>query len=98
MVQLALFSSASDAWQTPQALFDPWDEAYHFTLDVCATGRKRQMPPVFYPPTGRPSPAVARGLLDEPAVRPNNRVVGQQSAPGKSYRIGSRGGTKTPET
>jgi len=32
------FSSATDLWSTPQAFFDAYDDVYHFTLDVCATG------------------------------------------------------------
>lgn len=37
MVDKALFSSASEEWETPQDLFDRLDKIYHFTLDVCAT-------------------------------------------------------------
>ena len=32
-----LFSSKSDMWETPQALFDELNREFHFTLDVCAT-------------------------------------------------------------
>lgn len=31
-----LFSSKSDLWETPKNLFEKLDEAFHFTLDVCA--------------------------------------------------------------
>jgi phage N-6-adenine-methyltransferase len=31
------FASATDDWETPQALFDLLDSEFHFTLDVCAT-------------------------------------------------------------
>lgn len=31
------FSSATDEWATPQALFDQYDWIYHFTLDPCST-------------------------------------------------------------
>lgn len=31
------FSSASDMWETPQALFKKLDQQFHFELDVCAT-------------------------------------------------------------
>lgn len=31
-----MFSSASDEWSTPQALFDELDAEFHFTLDPCA--------------------------------------------------------------
>ena len=30
------FSSSTDKWATPQALFDVLDAEFHFTLDVCA--------------------------------------------------------------
>ena len=32
-----MFSSASDEWETPQALFDGLNDEFGFTLDVCAT-------------------------------------------------------------
>ena len=32
-----LFSSKSDDWATPQALFDELDREFHFTLDPCAS-------------------------------------------------------------
>lgn len=31
------FSSKTDMWETPQNIFDEWDNCYHFTVDVCAT-------------------------------------------------------------
>lgn len=31
------FSSATDDWATPQAVFDEWNARYNFDLDVCAT-------------------------------------------------------------
>lgn len=33
----AYFTSNSDEWETPQALFDELDEEFHFNLDPCAT-------------------------------------------------------------
>lgn len=32
----ALFSSASEDWETPQDFFDKLDAEFHFTLDPCA--------------------------------------------------------------
>ena len=32
----ALFSSATDAWSTPQAFFDELNQEFHFNLDPCA--------------------------------------------------------------
>ena len=37
MVSPALLSSSTDEWATPQELFDKLNEAFHFTLDPCAT-------------------------------------------------------------
>lgn len=31
------FQSATDDWRTPDSLFKPLDEEFHFTLDVCAS-------------------------------------------------------------
>lgn len=36
MIAPALFSSATDEWATPQALFDELNAEFGFTLDVCA--------------------------------------------------------------
>lgn len=33
----ALYSSRSEEWGTPQALFDELDKQFHFTLDPCST-------------------------------------------------------------
>lgn len=32
-----LFTSNTDEWATPQALFDELNEEFHFTLDPCST-------------------------------------------------------------
>ena len=37
MINKGLFSSKSDDWATPQALFDELDREFHFTLDPCAS-------------------------------------------------------------
>ena len=31
-----MFTSNTDMWETPQALFDELDKEFHFTIDVCA--------------------------------------------------------------
>lgn len=36
MLNKGLFSSNSDMWATPQALFDILNNEFHFTLDPCA--------------------------------------------------------------
>ena len=37
MINEALFSSASEDWETPQTLFDRLNALFAFELDVCAT-------------------------------------------------------------
>lgn len=32
-----MYKSERDDWETPQALFDRYNEEYRFTLDVCAS-------------------------------------------------------------
>ncbi len=32
-----MFSSATDLWATPQAVFDQLNAEFHFNLDPCAT-------------------------------------------------------------
>ena len=39
LVNKALFSSATDEWETPIALFDGLDVEFRFELDVCATAQ-----------------------------------------------------------
>lgn len=36
MINKGLFSSNSDEWATPQALFDELNQEFHFNLDPCA--------------------------------------------------------------
>lgn len=40
--QELMFSSKSDEWNTPQALFNKLNEYYKFTLDPCATETSRK--------------------------------------------------------
>ncbi len=55
------FSSKSDDWETPQALYDSLNERYHFELDVCASAESakcaryfnREMDGLKQPWTGR---------------------------------------------
>lgn len=37
MINGAMYSSNSEEWATPQALFDELNREFHFTLDPCAT-------------------------------------------------------------
>ncbi len=37
MINEGLFSSNSNEWATPQALFEELDREFHFTLDPCST-------------------------------------------------------------
>ena len=36
MKREVMFSSKTDLWETPQALFDKYNDIYHFETDVCA--------------------------------------------------------------
>ena len=33
----AKFASENESWETPESVFRPLDDEFHFTLDVCAT-------------------------------------------------------------
>lgn len=46
-INKALFSSKTDEWATPQGLFDEWNEAYQFELDVCATAENAKCKDFF---------------------------------------------------
>ena len=37
MINKGLFTSQTDNWETPQALFDKLNDEFHFGLDVCAS-------------------------------------------------------------
>ena len=41
------FSSETDQWATPQALFDRMNTAFGFTLDVCADSKNAKCPIFF---------------------------------------------------
>ncbi len=44
-----LFSSTSNIWSTPQALFDKLNDEYHFTLDPCALPENAKCTMYFTP-------------------------------------------------
>jgi len=46
-----LFSSKTDEWETPQALFDELDREFGFTLDVCALPENAKCDLFFTPET-----------------------------------------------
>lgn len=41
------FDSAKQDWETPDELFQPLDEEFHFTLDVCATPENAKCPSYY---------------------------------------------------
>ena len=41
----AMFSSATDLWETPQEFFDKLNQEFHFNLDVCALPETQSAPP-----------------------------------------------------
>lgn len=51
MFSKTLYSSASDEWETPQALFDELDREFHFTLDAAATKDNAKCDNYFTPET-----------------------------------------------
>lgn len=36
-INRGMFTSGRDDWETPQDLFDRYNDGFHFTLDVCAS-------------------------------------------------------------
>ncbi len=42
-----MFSSKTDQWATPQALFDDLDKEFHFTLDPCANAENHKCEKFF---------------------------------------------------
>ena len=44
-----LFTSITDEWATPQALFDELDREFHFTLDPCALLCNAKCPKFYTP-------------------------------------------------
>ena len=47
--QKTMFSSKSNEWGTPQALFDKLNKTYGFTLDACATEENRKCEKYYTP-------------------------------------------------
>ena len=48
-VSEVLFSSETDMWSTPQALFDELDQEFRFTLDACAVPENAKCRTFFSP-------------------------------------------------
>lgn len=44
-----MFSSKTDMWETPQALFDKYNAIYHFETDVCAIPENAKCAKYFAP-------------------------------------------------
>ena len=49
MLTKGLFSSSTDLWSTPQALFDELNNQHHFSLDVCAIPENAKCARYFTP-------------------------------------------------
>ena len=49
MITHAMYSSKTDVWETPQALFDTLNAEFGFTLDVCAIAENAKCPKFFSP-------------------------------------------------
>lgn len=43
-ISKALYSSAKDDWETPQALFDKLDQEFHFNMDAAANEKNSKCP------------------------------------------------------
>lgn len=44
-----LYSSESEVWETPQALFNKLNDEFHFDIDVCATPENAKCCKFFSP-------------------------------------------------
>ena len=84
-----LFTSNTDEWATPQAVFDELNSEFHFTLDPCATPDNAKCPNYYTKD--------ANGLLQnwggakrvlQPAIRQRDREMGaKMRRGGKETRI-----------
>lgn len=79
-----LFTSNTDEWATPQAVFDELNSEFHFTLDPCATPDNAKCPK-FYTKD-------ANGLLQnwggakrvlQSTIRNGNQTLGAEMLGGK---------------
>lgn len=59
----AMFSSATDMWETPITFFKELDQEFHFTLDVCAISENAKCSEFFFTGTKWTSPRVDWSLL-----------------------------------
>ena len=83
------FSSKSDEWETPQALFDQLNAKYHFDLDVCALPENAKCQRFFSPEEN--------GLKQDWKGRcwmnpPYGRGIGDWVR--KAFAVGSGGGVR----
>lgn len=82
MLNKGMFTSNTDMWETPQALFDELDKEFHFTLDVCAVPENAKCERYFTPAQNGLKQDWNTGghNLYEPSIRSGNRLVGTQSS------------------
>lgn len=79
MITKGLYTSNTDEWATPAALFSSLDAEFHFDLDPCATEHNAKCREYFDKDTDGLSKkwGGAEGVL-QPAVRPRHQVLGPE--------------------
>ena len=85
-INQGLFTSTTDQWETPQWLFDEYNEKFNFNLDVCALPENAKCSRYFTPDADGLKQKWGGVLLDEPAVWKGNRQVGAKSIRGIAER------------
>lgn len=79
MLNKAMYSSASDEWETPQDLFDDLDVRFHFQTDVCATPQNAKCQRFFTKEQNGLLQDWGGDLLDESAIRARNWSMDAES-------------------
>lgn len=74
----ALYSSKTELWETPQALFDELNAEFHFTVDVCALPENAKCDRYYTPEQDGLAQKWEGVCWCNPPIRPGNRSMGEK--------------------
>ena len=86
MITSGLMSSLTDEWETPQDLFDKYDEIYHFTLDAAASDQNHKCPKYYTKADDGLSKMWGGVRMVQSPLRKADREMGAESIRKRLYR------------
>ena len=79
MMTRGMYTSNTDLWETPQALFDELNREFHFGIDVCALPENAKCARYYTPEQDGLKQTWGGVLLVQSSLRKADREVGKES-------------------